>query len=549
MTYRRTRRRLTGCTSSVSLLVKLPSGRLANRSSLIGRLRLSWRRRENLGLSALLLVVVSLSSGCVYATDRLADLADIVTAQCGTGLGLHAAVRITDYVSIGMGAARLHVVRWGERHPRAMFAFEIGIPFSIPAWLPSIPAGRLDRMLALQLDSQSLAEDRWTRKLDVGVELTLAAVGVGAAVRVGELVDFVAGIVGMDPADDDSGDAEERAYRQVMDAGGRWFAGDPHVHALPADFYYPDISATIGDTMSMAKKRGAEWLIFTPHYPVVESGGEVTVLAYFEPYFTLERDLENVSESGIVCSAGVEWTADKVGHAGIAFVPFDILFKRPLFAIDPPTLHSEGAFLIANHPFTRQLWLPLVGTFPAISMDWKAPDLLQQFDALEGYNFLWDLGERLCLVPAEERSLALTWCQADSMVMRSRRRVVVVGSSDNHDDWLTPATWIYSDRPLSTSGIEESLRDGRVCIVNDEACTFRARGDTDSLWHGIGDRVNADCLVEFRWRGKAELMIDGESLGRHYEGFQFNIGKPGTFHAARIVARGGYSNYIYINGP
>src|SRR5262249_11450231 len=150
---------------------------------------------------------------------------------------------------------------------------------------------------------------------------------------------------------------------------------------------------------------------------------------------------------------------------------------------------------------------------------------------------LWDLGERLCLVAPDERALAKTWREADRIVTTHRRRLVVTGSADNHGSWLLPLTWVYAPQPLTREALHEALVAGRVCVVNDEPSTFRARGDRNPTWHGIGERVDADRDVELRWRGRAELVVDGRSLGVHSGGFALHLDEPASFHAARIVAR------------
>lgn len=114
-----------------------------------------------------------------------------------------------------------------------------------------------------------------------------------------------------------------------------------------------------------------------------------------------------------------------------------------------------------------------------------------------------------------------------------------------------PETWVYAAAPLTAERLEAALRAGRACIVNDEPSTFRARGDraTDPAWHGIGERVDADREIELRWRGRAELIVDGESMGTHSGGLRWPLPTAAGFHARHLAARGGYSSDIYVNGP
>jgi hypothetical protein len=456
---------------------------------------------------------------CAYLADRYRDIGDVITLQAGTGIGLHADVKATDAARAGVGAARLDAWRIGERSVRSRPDFQVGLPLSLAAWIPAVGSGRLDRAAALHVDNRSLAEDRFVRKLDVEAGFTLGVAGARAGVRLGEILDFVAGFVGLDPADDDAGDAGERAYRAEMKRRGRWFPGDPHVHVSPPDSP-PHVKARLRETLAMARRRGLDWLILTPHYWGTQ---EADVLVYLDP----EAFLEDEPRVEVLPS------------------------RDPLVCLGlEVTRRAHGAFVTANHPFVRTLRVPILGLRLGRDLGWDQPlDHADLVDALEAYNYLWDLGERFVLLGRDERSLARTFAAADRAVVERRRRIVVTGTSDNHSDYLISTTWVFAPRPLTREGLEAGLRAGRVCVVNDEPSTFRARSDREPAWRGIGERLEAAREVELRWRGRGELIVDGVSMGVRRGGYRHRLEEPGGFHAYRLVARGGYSNYIFVNGP
>jgi len=65
--------------------------------------------------------LATLCVGCghpsAYLTDRAYDLADCVTAEVGTGLGVDVAVRVTDWLVTGVGASRSEKHGFAGRYP------------------------------------------------------------------------------------------------------------------------------------------------------------------------------------------------------------------------------------------------------------------------------------------------------------------------------------------------------------------------------------------------------------------------------------------------
>ncbi len=88
-------------------------------------------------------------------------------------------------------------------------ARRLDLPFVDLDHLIEAATGRAVRTL-FEAEGESLAGDRATfgprarRPLDIGVDLHLALIGVAAEVRVDEVFDFLAGLVGADPQVDDA---------------------------------------------------------------------------------------------------------------------------------------------------------------------------------------------------------------------------------------------------------------------------------------------------------------------------------------------------------
>jgi hypothetical protein len=464
----------------------------------------------------------------------------VVTLQAGVGPGLHVDAKVTDFAAVGVGAARQEAWRIGERQVRNVPDVQAGLPVSLAAWIPAVGTGHLERAGVLHVDARSLVEERALRKLDLEAGASLGWVGVRAGFRAGELVDFLAGIVGLDPADDDGGNADERAFEAA--GRGRWFGGDPHVHVSPPD-RPGHVKLTLTETVRLARRRGLDWLFVTPHlfFAGRDEEGKEVVFGLEE----LTPALRALPPDGPVVVPGFEWSSRR-GHLGVVFHEPGV--DRMPFALRAEHAARNGAFVTVNHPFVAAIPIPVFGRKVGIPIGWKGPaGEVTRFDAVEGYNLLWDLGERLFLVPPDRRSLARAFQAADAAVAAGKR-MVVTGSTDNHGDYLLPLTWVRAEPPLTAAKLHEALRAGRVCLVNDEARTFRARSDCEPAWCGIGESLRADRTVELRWRGRAELIADGRSLGVHRAGFVHRI-DPGSPHAYRIVARGGYSNWVYVNRP
>lgn len=142
-----------------------------------------------------------------WLAERGLDLSDVVSVRLALGPGLLAHARVTRFVAIGAG--ELGSVA-ASRPGFTLDLYQLGwIKREGGLWTERRVELGLSTMYLFEAEGESLAGDRRTfgpparRTLDVGVDLHLALIGAAADVRIDELFDFVAGVFGADPLDDD----------------------------------------------------------------------------------------------------------------------------------------------------------------------------------------------------------------------------------------------------------------------------------------------------------------------------------------------------------
>ena len=168
-------------------------------------------------------------------------------------------------------------------------------------------------------------------------------------------------------------------------------------------------------------------------------------------------------------------------------------------------------------------------------------------DGLEAISGILHLAEAAVGRGDAERAQEQVFATLDARIQRDRRRYTVTAGSDNHRDLILPTLWVFA-RERSTRAVFEALRLGRVCVGGEEARWFRARTDREPAWRYVGAALTAEREVELRWRGAAELFVDGVSQGTLRDGFVHTI-EPDSFHAYRIVSGPSHSAWIYANLP
>jgi len=156
----------------------------------------------------------TLAGGCTAGTwrDRAHDLAQIFEFKGSVGPGLAVSARATEVAQAGFGWSRAETV--GMIEGRFTAASERRTEYGVSLLhvyeyrregrdlLAVRHAGLSDPGYDPYPFSWQLDADR--RALDVGFDVHLAIVGVGATCRLDELWDFVAGCFGFDPLGDDA---------------------------------------------------------------------------------------------------------------------------------------------------------------------------------------------------------------------------------------------------------------------------------------------------------------------------------------------------------
>lgn len=197
------------------------------------------------------------------------------------------------------------------------------------------------------------------------------------------------------------------------------------------------------------------------------------------------------------------------------------------------------------------------GERPAISMGFGAAPLDDgrplpalhdvPIDGLETLSGLLHLASLAVGRRGEELDLARAFALLERRMLRERRRLVPLAGSDNHRELVFPTLWAFA-ATRSREGVFDALRQGRVCVGGPDAASFRVRTDRDPVWRAVGAAPPADRWVELRWRGEAELFVDGRSQGHLRGGFRHQV-RPGELHLYRIVRGPSWSGWMHVNLP
>lgn len=220
------------------------------------------------GRAACLAIVPALF-GCSYLRERAADLGDVVSIQAGTGLGLHAEVHATECIRLDSGG-RWDGLDWGitEGNRYSVRRRAFGVPIfdafseierdeDVRASDPNelVPGTNYHSVLLhpfhsshfsgsfgepifckipllkralhdLPAGSASAERLSWTERFHVGGQLDAGLVGAGAGADLFEILDFAAGIAGLDPSRDDDrsarpGVSERAAFLDAAERGDR----------------------------------------------------------------------------------------------------------------------------------------------------------------------------------------------------------------------------------------------------------------------------------------------------------------------------------------
>lgn len=159
----------------------------------------------NVAIRGLAMVVLAaVAGGCVemrtYSKDRVFDFVDMVDFQYGFGLdtmGLGAKVQASTFIGVGLGYGQSdHVRTWYGRRAHTdnyEFAQAVLIGFDGPSTMPAYYILGFNTMYYVPL------KDVWR----FGGQIFVPFADFGVYGNAFEVIDFVAGIFTLDPADDD----------------------------------------------------------------------------------------------------------------------------------------------------------------------------------------------------------------------------------------------------------------------------------------------------------------------------------------------------------
>jgi len=208
-------------------------------------------RRMPIPRLAAVLMICGLSTGCVYLRDRGNDFADIFILGVSSGSGVAVSASPTRFVNLEVGGRKdevfygLHArhFRWAESSygiPCSSFwSPRIGEErFAKWTWTDIVKTSQQKTAILEDTSPESLRHMRYSERgyhlfvltkrdsarfiddLDIAFDMSFLIGGVCLGVNPGQLVDFLAGLVGLDPVGDDGGRAEAAGASRADGADG-----------------------------------------------------------------------------------------------------------------------------------------------------------------------------------------------------------------------------------------------------------------------------------------------------------------------------------------
>ncbi len=593
-------------------------------------------RSLRLVIAAVLLAAAPAASGCAWADARRRDLADVIDLEVGIGLGVAVDVTATDLAAVGAGAAWSETVGLRDGALGRTEGLVLGLPVAPVTflaarengsaliapptlltarlaeedWTDARPVGRTvarGSTLVPALTGAASPDRPWHRAADLEARVTAGIATVRVGFSPGELLDLLAGLIGLDPAGDDApaGPAEAPPGAEP---GARWIAADLHLHASPPD---ADGHARLDpeEVVALARSRGVEALAFAPHlWPShpgrwgyggrgrgltrlsVDDGTPAEAVAAFAE---LGRRLATTrDDDGPIVLTGWEESyggghvgvlgadmADALGAGAPPPEPTSVTMldggaRMETFDPQPAPFAralDAGGVAVIHHPLLRRFAIPFAGRMGVPGFGpwlrsggpskrdgdpgagWIGPSghgpsdaaLRDRYTAAEAFNLTVDAAECAFLLPREERSVERVLRRLDREMLTAGRRIGVTGGSDDHLGWVLPGCWLLvADR--SPEGVLDAIRRGRVVLGRPHASSFAARSDRETTWQPIGADLAADRRVQLRWAGPAELWIDGANAGTFRDGHVHEI-ERGSAHVYRIVIGESRSGWIRVN--
>jgi hypothetical protein len=282
-----------------------------------------------------------------------------------------------------------------------------------------------------------------------------------------------------------------------------------------------------------ARARGLEFVVLTPHMRAHRPKRFARAWTELAAVARASRDVTLIP--------GAELGVPGLGHFSISGVDIAALGDDPL-----ADARAAGAFVVVNHPFAVPTDIPGIreSRFDLSYQPWThGARGWSDFDGVEVWNVPLSLAN-LVSQPGGQTGMARAFAAADARARRDHRRVTVTGGTDNHRRLVMATTWVLAP-DASEASILAALRHGATCVGGSDGGDLRARGDRDAAWARIGDSVHADRTVELRWRGAAELYVDGVDQGEHDGGFTAQI--DAGVHTFRIEEGVSRCGFVYAN--
>lgn len=319
---------------------------------------------------------------------------------------------------------------------------------------------------------------------------------------------------------------------------GHWYAGDLHCHVSPPD-PSDDVSVGPKEIARLAKERGLDFVFVVPHLWTGSWKKErKQFLAAYDALVKVARATPDVT-----LIPGVEFGVPKLGHFGVSDLDLRQIQKREDFL---EAANEAGAFIVLNHPYALPLKIAGFKTshFDMSYRPWTGGKPgFSGFDAVESWNAPLSLGNLLS-TPTGKTAEEETLLKAEQWARTQKKKLTLVGGSDNHATLLLATTWVYA-KDKQEASLLEALRAGRTCVGGPEAQSFTARGDLDAKPVGIGGNVRAQKQVVLQFFGEARVFVDGVDQGLHKD--QFIAQSDSSPHTFRVVMGRSRSGFIYAN--
>jgi hypothetical protein len=305
-------------------------------------------------------------------------------------------------------------------------------------------------------------------------------------------------------------------------------AGDLHTHVSPPD-HPSHVVRDLAETQRLATSEGLDFVVLTPH---------VWSRFYLDPALrkrveaqraNLREAIAGLPPSRTMWIPGIEYTDGQYGHVGMSFGDLDKLLAD--LPVEEARAHPErfferhvaaGGLLVVNHPYTTPV--NFVVSIAREDLSWRpwtseaeVPPEIEAVNRLaqgfEAYNLTTtDLRDRFLLWD-REYSVRTTLAKLDAEIPRQHRRMSPVGGSDSHSHHLRATTFVLAES-RTPAGVRDAIVQGRTCVRDPGACSFRARA-AGGDWVPLGGSIEHVDVVEVAAEGDdIEVRRNGETVLR-----------------------------------